>query len=403
MERKKILFLIHTLGAGGAEKALVNLVNNMNYKKYDITVMTVINTGKFRNDLNQNIQYKTMFNIPILNNKEETKNVSGSLLNKTSKKVNIISKIYQLFWKMFPAKLIYTIFIKEKYDVEVSFLEGICAKIISNSTNKKSKKIAWVHVDLLNENKSEKFFKNIREEKKCYNKFNSIVAVSNIVKESVIKKYNIDFDKVLVKYNPIDINEITNKANDNINMEISKKIKLISIGRLTSQKGYDCLLRIAKKLKDDKIDYELWIIGVGPEEDNLKKYIHENYLSNYVKLLGFKENPYKYLKIADLFVCSSRAEGFSTAVSEAIILGVPVITTDCSGMRELLGDNNEYGIVTKNDEKSLYEGLKSLLLNNKKYQHYLKKIKLRKNMFDINRAVNEIEEMFGGISEKNYY
>jgi glycosyltransferase involved in cell wall biosynthesis len=394
MRKKKILFLIHTLGAGGAEKALVNLVNNMNYKRYDITVMTVINTGKFRNDLNRNIIYKTMLNIPFLNNKKESKNVSGSLLNKTSKKVTIVSKIYQLFWKIFPIKLIYTIFIREKYDIEIAFLEGICAKIISNSTNKKSKKFAWVHVDLLNEKKSEKVFKNIKEEKKCYNKFNNIIAVSSIVKESVIKKYNLDSDKVLVKYNPIDINEITNKAAMPVDdLDKPNKFLMISIGRLSKQKGYDRLLSVCSKLLKDNLDFELWIIGVGPEQKKLEDYIKEHKLSNFVKLLGFKSNPYNYLKYADLFVCSSIAEGFSTVICESIIVGIPIVTTNCSGMKEILGNNNEYGIVANNDIESLYIALKDIIADKEKHDYYSKKIKEKISMFEINQSICQIEKM----------
>ena len=160
--KKKILFLIHTLQVGGAEKVLVNLVNKLDKKKYDVTVMTVINTGAFREALDKDIKYKTIIDIKMPGKK--TKNKSGNLLNKTSKVKQMMANLYRWAWRYVNCEKIYKKFIKEDYDVEVAFLEGISAKIIANSTNKHAKKIAWIHVDLLNEKKTEKFFKYREEE-----------------------------------------------------------------------------------------------------------------------------------------------------------------------------------------------------------------------------------------------
>ena len=111
-----------------------------------------------------------------------------------------------------------------------------------------------------------------------------------------------------------------------------------------------------------------------------------------VTLLGYKKNPYKYIRNSDLFVCSSRAEGFSTVVSEAIILEKPIVTTECSGMRELLGDNSEYGIICENNTKALYESLLKVLSNKELYLELKEKIIERKNIFDINKTIKDIEE-----------
>lgn len=392
---KKVLFLIHTLGAGGAEKVLVNLVNNLDKEKYDVTVMTVIDTGIYRDKLNENITYKTMFKMPkFLAKKSKKTDNSGSLLNKTSKKKKFAAKMYSFFWRHAPLKLIYKMRIKEKYDVEISFLEGISAKVISAS-NQKSKKLAWIHVDLMNEKKSENVFKNRKAELKCYNKFDNIVCVSNTVKEKFIEKFNFDSDKVCVKYNVIDDEDIINKSQEQVKplLENGGK-KLITIGRLATQKGYDRLLEIALKLKNAGLKFSINIIGIGPKEDELKKYVIDNDLSNYVNFLGFCSNPYPYLKQADLFVCSSRSEGFSTVASEATILGIPIVSTDCSGMSELLG-NNEYGIITENSTEALYNGLKDILTNEEKYEYYKKQIKLRKDFFSLKRSVENVEKLIG--------
>lgn len=393
-EKKKILFLIHTLQVGGAEKVLVNLVNKMDKKKFDVTVMTVINTGAFRSELDKDITYKTIFDIKLLNKKQKSKSKekSGNLLDNPNLIKKIAVKLYQFFWRNIDCKKIYKKYITEDYDVEVAFLEGISAKIIANSTNKKSKKISWIHVDLLNETKTERFFKNIEEEKNIYQKFNKIVAVSEHVKEQFIKKFNINKDKVLIRYNPIDSEYIIKKALEPIDDVKKENFTLCTVGRLSKQKGYDRLLRIVKKLNEEKLKYELWIIGVGAEEESLREYILKNNLSN-VKLLGYKSNPYKYIKASDLFVCSSRAEGFSTVVSEAIVLEKPIIATKCSGMKELLGENEEYGIVCENSTKALYASIKKILEEKNEYDLLKEKIKERKEIFDIDKSIKRIEQL----------
>ena len=389
--KKKILFLIHTLQVGGAEKVLVNLVNKLDKKKYDVTVMTVINTGAFREALDKDIKYKTIIDIKMPGKK--TKNKSGNLLNKTSKVKQMMANLYRWAWRYVNCEKIYKKFIKEDYDVEVAFLEGISAKIIANSTNKHAKKIAWIHVDLLNEKKTEKFFKSREDEANTYKKFSKIIGVSKFVREQTIKKFDLDPNKVGVLYNPIDRESIVEKSKEQIEQIEKENFTLCTIGRLSTQKGFDRLLEAVKRLNEENIKFDLWIIGVGAEEEKLKTYINENNLNN-VKMLGYKENPYSYIAKSDLFVCSSRAEGFSTSVSEAIILERPVVTTECSGMRELLGENSEYGIICENNTEALYQSLQDILTNKEKYEYYKNKIIERKNIFDIKKSIKDIENLF---------
>lgn len=386
MPKIKVLFLIHTLQVGGAERALVNIVNNLDPKKYDITVMTVVDTGAFRQELAKTIHYKTIIKVP---HKKNTSNSteSGNLLQGKKHVKDTLNKLYQSGWRHFDTKKIYKKFIKDRYDVEVAFLEGISTKIIASSTNPNSRKIAWVHVDLLEETKSDNFFKNQTEEKNTYLAFDQIVTVSNTVKAQFEKKFDYDPQKLVVLHNPIDTIQIQDKAaQETINTNI---FTLCSIGRLAPQKGYDRLLCAVKKLNADGLKFNLWIIGVGAEEDNLKKYIVSNHLNN-VQLLGYKPNPYPYLQAADLYVCSSRAEGFSTTVSESIILGTPVVSTDCSGAKEILGDS-EYGIICDNSTDGLYNSIKKILQNKKIHQAYIKQTKERVPSFDMDKSLREID------------
>lgn len=390
---KKILFLIHTLGGGGAEKVLVNLVNGMDKEKYKVTVMTVVDTGIFRKDLDPSIEYKSIVKNPFKKEKKVDQNKPGNLLSKPDSKLKVLAKLYVLMWKLVPTKIFYKLFIRDSYDVEIAFLEGICAKVISASTNKTSKKIGWIHVDLQNHPKSSAVFKSLLDEKKCYERFDQLVAVSEYVKKSVDEKFGFDNDKVIVRYNAVNKDEILTKSLEEVtDIEKTNKFTFCTIGRLINQKGFDRLLRVHKELIKTHPNSELWIIGEGNKRPELELFIEENGLQDSVKLLGFKANPYKYLRLADAFVCSSRAEGFSTVASEAVILGIPIVTVNCSGMEELLGKECNYGIVTENNEAKLLEGMKRML-EQPVYNHYSNRVKERADFFSFETAVKNIEEL----------
>lgn len=223
-----------------------------------------------------------------------------------------------------------------------------------------------------------------------YTKFNKIFAVSNDVKKSFIKKFQIS--DIEVQYNPIDSNEILKLSESGMINYDHNIINMITVGRLENQKGYDRLLKIVKQLKNEHYKFKLYILGEGSQRKKYEQYIFENDLIDYVNLLGFKRNPYSYIKKADLFVCSSYAEGFSTVATEAIILGLPIVTTECSGMKELFGEYR-CGIITKNDDESLMSGLKKILDNPKLLNMYKDEIELRRSDFDIKIRMNELENI----------
>ena len=127
--------------------------------------------------------------------------------------------------------------------------------------------------------------------------------------------------------------------------------------------------------------------------EDADRFLAEKGNSESFTFLGFQENPYKYVSKADLFVCSSRREGFSTAVSEALVLGVPVVSTDCSGARELLGEHDEYGLVTENNEEALYQGVRRVLDDPALLAYYKKMAAERGKIFDTTSTVKAVEKM----------
>ncbi|MGM5630198.1 glycosyltransferase [Apibacter raozihei] len=352
----KLLIVNTDLRGGGAEKVLVNLVNNLDNSKYDITLFTIFKEGVNRKDLSPEIKQKWYFEKPF--------------------------KGYSRLALLFSPEFLYRTFIKDDYDVVISYLEGFPSRIVSGCTNKKTKLISWIHLELYKDTISYEF-RNYKEALKVYNKFNKIVCVAESVKNCFQKSSNIPSKSLEVIYNMLDLNDIKTKGIANLNPALKKnRLRLCTVGRLNPQKGYDRLLRIISKLKnEDKLNFELLILGLGPLEDEFKKFINDNNLSDTVVLLGYQSNPYSYIKSSDLFVCSSYKEGYSTVVTESVILGTPVITTNCSGMSEIL-DEGKCGIIVDNDEKSLYLGLKDLLTDENKLSNYKQKTMERSKFFE---------------------
>ena len=370
MKKKKVLFLINNLAAGGAEKILIETIKKIDKNKYDIDLMTIYDEGIYINDAKKIANYKTIF--------KKHKKVLG---------ISFYSLILR-YLKIMPSTYLYKKYIKKTYDIEIAFLEGAATKIISGSTNYNSRKICWVHVDPIAQKHSTKNFISLKSEKKSYKNYDKIFCVSTKVKKSFMKRYNIT-KNVSVLLNVLDENTIIKNSQETINNSdfINSTFKIITVGRLAKQKNFITLLRIVNRLKD-KFKFCLFICGEGNCRSELEEYIKENKLQKYVKLLGFVNNPYPYIKNADLYVCSSLAEGFSTAVTEALILKTPIITTDCAGMTDLLG-NNEYGLITENSEEALYNGLFQMLNNQKTYEYYKKAAIRRSSDFSSKERIKE--------------
>ncbi len=363
---KKILFFIPTLGGGGAEKVLVNLVNNLDLKKYDITVQTLFDVGVNKKGLKKEIKYKTIFKKIIRGN------------------IHIL--------KLFSRKFLFKKMIKEKYDIIVSYLEGPTTRIVSGCTDSDTKLINWVHTEIKNIKEFQKSYRNKKEMEDAYKRYDETVFVANIAKINFenITNFNLKNEKVI--RNVIDTNEIIKKSMEKVDIK-KEQITLVTLARLIKLKGYDRLLRIHKRLLNEGINHCLWVLGEGPERQNIEDFIKKNSLQSTVKLYGYQENPYKYLKQADIYVCASYIEGYSTAVTEAIIIGKPVITTKCSGMDEIL-ENGKYGLIVDNNEEDLYEGIKKMLLNQDIRKEYEELSLKRSKYFDIEQQIKEVNKIF---------
>ncbi len=368
---KKILFLIHDLGQGGAEKVLVNLVNNMDRTKFDITVMAMFGGG-----INE------QFLMPHIR-----------LINVFKKEFRANSKIM----KLFTPKQLHRRFIKESYDIEVSYLEGPSARVISGCTNGDTKLVSWIHVEQHTMKRLASAFRSKKEARRCYNRFDKTVCVSQYVKDDFCKILN--FTRPCeVLYNTVESGEIIEKSSAEVSgLSDDGCIRLIGVGTLKASKGFDRMIRVAGRLRAAGIPVHLYILGRGELEGELEEQIRRSKLKAFVTLLGYHTNPYAFVSKCDVFVCSSHSEGFSTAATEALIVGTPVCTVEVSGMKEMLGCNNEYGIVTDNSEDALYQGLYNLLKAEGKLEYYKKQAWLRGRGFSTDKTVNAVSDMLLGL------
>ena len=363
----KILFLIHDLGQGGAEKVLVNLVNNMDRSKFDISVTTLFGGGVNEQFLAPDITYRAVFPKEFPGNSQVMKLLTPEQLHKLC--------------------------VKEEYDIEVSYLEGPSARVISGCKNPGTTLLSWIHCMHASEKHISYSFRGLQEAKKCYSRFNTVVCVSQNIKNNFVTLLGENVNTAVL-YNTIESDKIILQSSE-VADEIDDKdeVKLVAVGTLKEVKGFDRLLKIVKRLIDEQYSIKLYLLGEGPLRGKIEQFIQSNNLEDKVSLLGYQSNPYKYVSKCDLFICSSYSEGFSTAVTEALIVGTPVCTVEVSGMKEMLGDNNEYGIVTDNDEDALYAGIKRFLDEPELLEEYRQKALLRGKMFNTESTVKAVENM----------
>lgn len=376
-DMKKVLFVIESLGGGGAEKVLTTIVKYLDKSKYDITVLLVTEVGIYLKEVKKYCRVVAM--LPSYDSLE-------SFVDKLKYKLD-----YKYIYSSSPRK-VYKKYIKEEYDIEIAFVEGYATRLIANSPNKNSKKIAWVHIDMKENPYADQYYKSLEEHIECYKNFNDVICVSSSVKKVMEDKFKLE-NNLKVIYNPIDAHQILEKAKEFTVKKDLTKTNIITVGRLENQKGFDRLINAIGRINSDKLNIHLNILGEGSKYNELKDLIHLNKIENTVSLLGFKKNPFPWVLSSDIFICTSRAEGYSLVIAEAMVLGIPIISVNCSGPNELL-DFGKYGFLIENSDSAIKDVLCSIV--DKKIN--LENLKLLSNHrgkdFKLANILEQIEEVF---------
>lgn len=376
--KKKILIRIGSLRHGGAEKVLINFLKNLPEDKYEVDLLINLYTGMYIKEVPSwvNLHYLLKGEMITTNRPHEIP-------------VKAFRVLYQKMFLLFPSLLYKFILKNKKYDVEIAAIHGMYKELLS-SPQKNSKKIIWIQNDIFN---LKEYTPDVIQQ---LFKFDRILVISNKLKEEMQKPAHSEKEKqaVIKIFNPIDKEDTLQKADMEINdFPFSKDLPtFVTIGTVYPQKGYDRLLDVHKKLMDEGLKHQIIIIGDGYDFENIHGKLNQLGLQETVKMLGFRSNPYPYLKKSDFYVMSSRHEGFPTIIAEALILNKPVVSTDVSGIRDLLQDG-KLGIITPNSEDGIYEGMKKFLTHpelSAQYEHEVSRTDLP---FVLEKSVAHLQEI----------
>ncbi len=392
--KKKILFVIDSLNCGGAEKSLISLLSLLDYNKYEVDLQLSKIEGMFLELLPKEVnvlpeldfykfcelsilnQIKT-FNYNYISSKTKLFMMSRSNKNKLHGA--------QIFWKN--CKNSFGV-LDCRYDIAIAYNQGFPTYFVADKVNA-TKKFAWVNTDYV------KAGYKASIDERYYDKFDNIVAVSEeaeIILENTFSKFK---DKLLV-IKDINNAELIKKMADeekvfnNVDNSITK---IVTVGRLVALKGYDLAIETAKLLDKKGIQFKWYVIGEGPERDNIEKMIKKNELEDKFILLGQKSNPYPYMKCCDIYVQTSRFEGFGLTIAEAKILNKLIITTNFDTVHNQIVDLKN-GVIVDMEEQAISKAIIDLIKNKYLKSYILNHLKSENkgNKEEINKFYELIEQ-----------
>lgn len=372
---KKIVILNYGLHISGVSRALVNLANALVAQGHDVTIKLEIPDFTLAAELDGRVKYGLFF---------KEWRIFG-------RRIPGFLRFYQFFLKLqykITPKFLHRVIVGKGYDIEIAFNRGAAARIIAAS-NTGAKKLVWVHSDFLRCQNPLAGFSSVEEARRAYARFDHIACLSQ---QSEISFRNLlgDYDSITMSCNVLDVEKVREKAKL---LQLEKKDKtLCAVGRVCEAKNYPMLLDAVALLNKRGVDFMLWLVGGGEDMAAITAQKENLGLDNVV-LWGAQENPYPYLAQADGYVCSSIYEGLSTTTIEALILGKACVVTDCTGMRDILGDS-AYGLIVPITVEALADGMQQILENEDLRSHYETKAKERALAYAPEHCIKQIEELF---------
>lgn len=364
--KKNLLFVIPSLSAGGGEKSLVNLLSLIDFKKFNVDLFLFNKTGVFLNSIPSEV---TILEIEK-NYRIFTSELKSSLINFLKEgQVNLaycrsmfaiknrfnksLARSEQYTWK-YQSEALNNL--KKEYDLAVGYLEKSSIYFIVEKVKSK-KKIGWVHTNYSNSGMDHEF------DDPYFRKLDQIVTVSEECANSLKNHFPHLKDKISIFYNIISPKLINKLAKMDIEEKISFKnnsINIVTVARLSYEKGLDIAIKSCKSLVEKGYKIKWCVLGDGNERGKLEKLIESNDLQDNFLLLGIKENPYPFIKAADLYIQSSRYEGKSIAIDEAKVLHKPIIVTNFETAKDQI-NHGINGIIVGMNELDIAEGIEKLI------------------------------------------
>ncbi|MGY3923286.1 glycosyltransferase [Aeromonas jandaei] len=335
--KRDILFIVNSMVMGGSELSLLNTLKTIDYSKNRVILVIINGGGTLTTRIPDDVVTIEIYKTP----------------NECA--------MQQCLFRYLPANVLYNTYINRCFDIVVSYTIGSSAKLACAIPA--HKKIAWIHSDFSVSHPTKSNFISIEDEVNCYNEFTEIVFVSN----SALNGFNLLFKGVDVKKtvmgNIFDVKDVVSKSalldvNDHMLRHSKKKyeIKFIFVGRLSKEKGIIRLLNAFESALKVNDNLQLIIVGHGNLFLTVQSIILDRGIDNNVVLIGECDNPYPYMRSADILILPSYYEGQPLVIGEAFILGLPIIATGSKACREMLRDG-EFGLVVENNERGIFNGI----------------------------------------------
>ncbi len=383
---KRILFVINTLGRGGAEAALIEFIKKLDKSEYQVYLYVIMGQGELIEKIPEDV---LLLNEKFDNNdvlsKEGKKHLKKNILKLMFSKGSVLKNFFYLAGntlkmiskgKILPDKLLWKTLsdgaarFDIEFDLAVAYIEGASAYYVRDYVKAK-KKAAFIHVNYTEAGYNRKLDKDV------YVDFDKIFTVSEDVKESFLNEYPECADKADIFENIIDRDSVINRSNEagGFDDEFDGK-RILTIGRLTAQKAIDISIDACKFLKEKGLNVRWYVLGDGELHGELQKKIDDEGLKESFFLLGVKDNPYTYLRQCDIYVHASKYEGKSIAIREAQILSKPIVVSDCKSNLEQVEEGKD-ALVSILDSEALSEKIETLLKNEELRNSIAKKAGLR--------------------------
>lgn len=378
---KKVLFVTRRMVMGGIEKALISMLEAMPVDRFDVTVLVMGNGGELVNQVPSHVKFGCLYG--------EENTTLGKIWNAVKREEFLHA--FKIGWYSALAKNSKSIFDQEmlhskmlpvletEYDLAIAYHVPASFPVVYVMNNiKAKKKAAWIHSDV------SQYERPLKRYKKFYEKYDRVFCVSKYALKNFVQMFPEQQGKATVFYNILDIKKMVMMS---VNGESYKDsfdgIRLLTIGRLTSEKGYDIIPLVLKRLLSQGYKNIRWYwIGDGEGRRDFENIIKKYEIEKYITLLGTRNNPYPYLKDCDIYVQPSRHEGYCITLAEARALNKPIVTTDSVGAKEQI-KNSINGLIVNFDENDLFNAIQKLIKDNDlriKFTNTLKEQNLNTSM-----------------------
>lgn len=366
-----MLFIHETLRGAGAERVFIDLVNRFDFDRFNVTLLLLYGGGVYVASLSDKVELITMFE-------------GRSFIHKVRN-----------HWLCTRLPMLRKAALKamkgREFDAIISFMEGPAMRVHSMLRHLAPRNISWVHINLLVSHWSRFMFRDVKEEATLYSQMDELVFVSEGAREAFIELFGPSGVRKHVIHNVIDRDRIVGCSKEQ-KVE-RRRFTIVNVGRLEEQKNHHRLLDVAVELKRRHLDFDMWLVGSGPLEGELRRKVKALGIQDNINFKGFQTNPYAYMAAADMFLLTSDTEGWPTVVCEALSLGLPVVSTRVTGAEELLAGGA--GVLTGNDPEGIADAVMRLASDPELLHSYARRSAERGHIFNPDEVLERIYTLLG--------